>query len=139
MKKPWFFPLAALAAAFADAAAPKEERPPAGAAERIAEALPDEAYAAPAEARKLLVFSRTGGFRHASIPTGKLLLEKMGGKNDAGAHMQHVLAETARVPPSPSAMWLYTCCRPVSGLTSVLKTPDALPSRQNLAVGCNAS
>ena len=60
-----------------------EEKPPAGAAEKIAEALPDAAYAKPEKPRKLLVFSKTNGFRHASIPTGKLALTEMGRKTGA--------------------------------------------------------
>lgn len=54
------------------------EQPPAGAAEKIESALPAEAYAKPAKPRKLLVFSVTNGFRHASIVTGKLALTEMG-------------------------------------------------------------
>ncbi|MBG7608377.1 MAG: hypothetical protein IZT59_10160 [Verrucomicrobia bacterium] len=46
---------------------PATEQAPAGAAGKIAAALPAEAYAKPEKARKLLVFSRTGGFRHKSI------------------------------------------------------------------------
>jgi hypothetical protein len=62
---------------------PATEQPPAGAAEKIAEAIPAEAYAKPAKPRKLLVFSRTDGFRHASIVTGKLALLEMGKKTGA--------------------------------------------------------
>ncbi|MFK7849483.1 MAG: ThuA domain-containing protein [Akkermansiaceae bacterium] len=57
---------------------PLKESAPAGAAEKIAAALPEEAFAKPAEPRKLLVFSRTNGFRHKSIATGKVALAKMG-------------------------------------------------------------
>jgi type 1 glutamine amidotransferase len=62
---------------------PATEQPPAGAAEKIAEAIPAEAYAKAAKPRKLLVFSRTNGFRHASIVTGKLALAEMGKKTGA--------------------------------------------------------
>ena len=62
---------------------PATEQPPAGAAEKIAEAIPAEAYAKAAKPRKLLVFSRTNGFRHASIVTGKLALTEMGEKTGA--------------------------------------------------------
>jgi type 1 glutamine amidotransferase len=48
----------------------------------IQKALPPEPVAKPAKARKLLVYSRTRGFRHSSIPVGheamKLLGEKTG-------------------------------------------------------------
>lgn len=62
---------------------PATEQAPAGAAEKIAAALPAEAYAKPEKPRKLLVFSRTGGFRHASIATGKVALTELGKKTGA--------------------------------------------------------
>jgi type 1 glutamine amidotransferase len=62
---------------------PAKEQPPAGAAGKIAAALPSKAFAKPEKARKLLVFSRTGGFRHASIVTGKISLTEMGKKTGA--------------------------------------------------------
>ncbi len=62
---------------------PKPEAPPAGAAEKIQAALPEAAFAKPKAARKLLVFSRTNGFRHASIATGKLAFTEMGKKTGA--------------------------------------------------------
>jgi hypothetical protein len=43
------------------------EEPPSGAADKIAQVLPDKAYAKPLKPRKLLVFAKTNGFRHASI------------------------------------------------------------------------
>jgi type 1 glutamine amidotransferase len=60
-----------------------EEKIPAGAAEKIIEALPDKPYAKPEKPRKLLVLSKTNGFRHASIPTGKLALTEMARKTGA--------------------------------------------------------
>ena len=62
---------------------PATEQPPAGAAEKIAGAIPAEPYAKAAKPRKLLVFSRTNGFRHASIVTGKLAFAEMGKKTGA--------------------------------------------------------
>ena len=59
------------------------EEPPKDAAEKIAAALPAEAFAKPAKERKVLIFSRTNGFRHSSIATGKLALEEMGKKTGA--------------------------------------------------------
>lgn len=59
------------------------EEPPAGAAEKIAAALPEKAYAKPAKARKLLVFSVTNGFHHASIATGQLAFTELGKKTGA--------------------------------------------------------
>jgi uncharacterized protein len=71
------------AAFFLVANNPSKEEPPKGADQKIAEALPDEAYAVPKEARKMLVFSKTNGFRHGSIATGKLMLEEMGSRTGA--------------------------------------------------------
>jgi hypothetical protein len=70
-------------ALYALAQNPAAEQAPQGSAEKISEAIPAEPYAKPEKPRKLLVFSKTNGFRHASIPTGKLLLEEMGRKTGA--------------------------------------------------------
>ncbi|MFT4638029.1 MAG: type 1 glutamine amidotransferase [Verrucomicrobiales bacterium] len=51
--------------------------------EKIMAALPKEAPAEPGAPRKVLVFSKTNGFRHGSIPTGILSLTKMGEKTGA--------------------------------------------------------
>ena len=75
--------LVAALALFAVAYNPADEKVPDGAVEKIAAALPEEAYAKPEKPRKLLVFSRTNGFRHASIATGKIALVEMGKKTGA--------------------------------------------------------
>lgn len=75
--------LTGAAALFVVSQKPAAEQPPPGAAEKISEALPAEAYAKPEKPRRLLVFSRTNGFRHASIATGKVLLEEMGRRTAA--------------------------------------------------------
>ncbi len=49
----------------------------------INEALPDGAIVAPEVARRVLIFSATAGYRHRSIPTGKLALEKLGASTGA--------------------------------------------------------
>jgi uncharacterized protein len=59
------------------------EKIPDGAGEKISAAIPAEAYAKPAKPRKLLVFSKTNGFRHASIATGKIAFTEMGKKTGA--------------------------------------------------------
>src|SRR6266545_5491196 len=51
--------------------------------EKIMSALPDKAPAAPKKARKLLIFSKTAGFRHSSIPVGARALTLMGDKTGA--------------------------------------------------------
>jgi type 1 glutamine amidotransferase len=75
--------LTAAAALFVVAKNPSTEQPPAGAAGKIAAVLPEKPYASPQKPRKLLVFSKTNGFRHASIATGKLLLAELGRKTGA--------------------------------------------------------
>jgi len=75
--------LVAGAALFVVAQNPKKEQAPPGASEKISAALPDKPYAKPEKPRKILVFSKTNGFRHASIPTGKMALEEMGKKSGA--------------------------------------------------------
>lgn len=62
---------------------PAKEQPPAGAAAKIAEAIPEKPYAVPEKPRKLLVFSRTNGFRHKSIATGKVALTELGKQTGA--------------------------------------------------------
>lgn len=59
------------------------ESVPPGALEKITAALPGKPFALPKKPRKLLVFSKTNGFRHASIATGKIALTEMGKKTGA--------------------------------------------------------
>ena len=47
-------------------------------AEKIAANLPKDAPVKPSKARKVLVFSKTAGFRHGSIPTGVEAMKQMG-------------------------------------------------------------
>jgi type 1 glutamine amidotransferase len=51
--------------------------------EAVEAALPQTAIVAPKAARRVLVYSATAGFRHSSIPTGKLALEQMGQSSGA--------------------------------------------------------
>lgn len=62
---------------------PAGEQAPAGAAEQISQVIPNAPYAKPLQARKLLIFSKTNGYRHAAITTGKILLTEMGRKTGA--------------------------------------------------------
>lgn len=50
---------------------------------KIADALPDAAEAKPAKPRHVLIFSRTQGFRHGSIPTGARAIAMLGEKTRA--------------------------------------------------------
>jgi len=51
--------------------------------QKITEALPEKATVKPAKPRRLLIFCRTEGFRHSSIPYGAAALELMGEKTGA--------------------------------------------------------
>lgn len=75
--------LVAALALFVVAQNPSGEQPPPGAGEKIAGALPDKAFAKPKKERKVLIFSKTGGFRHASIATGKVAFTELGKKTGA--------------------------------------------------------
>ncbi len=59
------------------------EKIPADALGKITAAVPDKPFAKPLKARKMLVFSKTNGFRHDSIATGKLALAELGRKTGA--------------------------------------------------------
>lgn len=51
--------------------------------EKVTQALPDKAPAQPKEKRKLLIFSKTAGFRHSSIAVGAKAIAMMGDKTGA--------------------------------------------------------
>ncbi|MFN4258841.1 MAG: ThuA domain-containing protein [Gemmataceae bacterium] len=51
--------------------------------DQINAALPDKAPAKPQQARKILIFSKTNGFRHGSIPIGVKAITMMGDKTGA--------------------------------------------------------
>jgi hypothetical protein len=89
------------------AATPNSERPPDEAAAKIAAALPDKAPAPPAKPRRLLVFSVTNGFRHASIPTGKVALAELGRKT--GAFEAVISDDLAEFEPGRLATYDAVC------------------------------
>jgi type 1 glutamine amidotransferase len=104
---------------------PKPEAPPAGAAEKIQAALPEAAFAKPKQARKLLVFSRTNGFRHASIATGKLAFTELGKKSGAyEAIVSDDLAnfDEANIKKFDGIMFLSTTMNPFSPRKEELAT-----------------
>src|SRR5438552_15428128 len=51
--------------------------------DKITQALPDKAPAQPKQPRKLLIFSKTSGYRHGSIPVGIKAITMMGDKTGA--------------------------------------------------------
>ena len=63
----------------------------------IAAALPDKAPAVPKKPRKVLIFSKTAGFRHDSIPTGARALMMLGDKTGAYSPF-HTESEAAFEP-----------------------------------------
>ncbi len=129
MKPALFLPLAGAAAAFFLVAAGTDtEQPPPGAAEKIAEALPAEPYAKPAKPRKLLVFSKTAGFRHQSIATGKVALTELGKKT--GAFETVISDDLANFEPKTidqfdAILFLSTTMDPFSPHPEALKAMDA--------------
>lgn len=54
-----------------------------GELEKVTKALPDKAPAQPKQPRKILVYSKTAGFRHSSIPIGIKTITMMGDKTGA--------------------------------------------------------
>ena len=66
-------------------------------AKAIEAALPQAAIATPKKERRILVYSATQGFRHRSIPTGKLALELMG--TSSGAYSTVVSDDPANFEP----------------------------------------
>ncbi len=73
--------------------------------EAITEAVPKAATAKPAKERRVLVFSRCGGFVHQSIPFGNFAVEMMGDKTGA---FQVDLAEDYEVF-TPDNLAKYDC------------------------------
>ena len=51
--------------------------------DKITQALPDKAPVQPKQPRKLLIYSKTAGFRHSSIPVGVKSITMMGDKTGA--------------------------------------------------------
>lgn len=75
--------IVAALAVFVVAQNPAGEQAPPEALEKITAALPDKPFAKPVKSRKILIFSKTAGFRHASIATGKVAFTEMGKKTGA--------------------------------------------------------
>ena len=63
--------------------AAQEVQIPAAAQDRIAAGLPTEPIATPQQPRKVLIYSKTLGFRHDSIPVGAKALQMLGEKTGA--------------------------------------------------------
>ncbi|BCX49794.1 hypothetical protein HAHE_37020 [Haloferula helveola] len=129
MKSSILLPLGLCLAAGLIAWAPKKESPPDGALEKIKAAIPDEAYAKPKKARKILVFSKTAGFRHASIATGKVALTELG--KDTGAFEAVVSDDFSNFEPGKidefdAIVFLSTTQNAFKGATDEKELQDSL-------------
>lgn len=65
--------------------------------EKVKQALPDKAPAQPKEKRKILIFSKTAGFRHGSIAIGAKAIILMG--DQTGAYTAHHTEDEAFFEP----------------------------------------
>lgn len=116
---PILFALAASAAAFLpDASAQVKDNVPQG---KIEKALPSEAPAKPKKARNVLVYSKTAGFRHSSIPVGVRAITLLGDKTGAftvTATEDESALEPAKLAKFDAVFMLNTtenCFRPKTG------------------------
>jgi type 1 glutamine amidotransferase len=122
--------LLGLAACLGLVAGPGSAQPPKGGKkgadpaqflDRITKALPDAAPAKPKQERKLLVYSRTAGFRHSSIPVGIRAITLMGDKTRAYevyATEDESVFEPERLNKFDAVLMLNTtgeCLRPKAG------------------------
>ena len=84
MRRNVFLSLAALCLALGNLTGqPKEKAITPKVQAKIEAALPDKAPAEPKHDRKLLIFSKTNGFRHSSIPVGTVAITLLGKKTGA--------------------------------------------------------
>ncbi|HPA17403.1 MAG TPA: ThuA domain-containing protein [Verrucomicrobiae bacterium] len=82
-------------------------------AKRIEEAVPAHAFARPAKSRKMLVYSATSGFRHKSIPHGKMALEIIGKRT--GAYEAVISDELTNFEPDNLKKFDAVCLLNVTG------------------------
>jgi type 1 glutamine amidotransferase len=99
---------------------------------KIMEALPDKAPVQPKQPRKILIYSRTAGFRHSSIPVGIKAITMMGDKT--GAYTAHATEDEAYFEPEKlkhfdAVFMLNTtgdCLRPKSDMKEIAEIEKAL-------------
>jgi len=101
--------------------------------DKITKALPDKAPFQPKQPRKLLVFSRTPGYRHAAIAVGIKAITLMGDKTSAytvHASENEAMFEPDKLKLFDAVLMLNTsgeCLRPVGGdKESALKREEML-------------
>lgn len=98
----------------------------------IEKALPDKAPAKPKQARNLLIFTRTAGFRHGSIPVGVRAITMMGDKT--GAFTAHhtedeSIFEPGKLAKFDAVLMLNTtgeCFKPKTGTPAEIKAREEL-------------
>jgi type 1 glutamine amidotransferase len=89
--------------------------------EKVTKALPDKAPAQPKQARKILIYSKTAGFRHSSIPIGIKAITMMGDKTRAYTALateDESFFEPSKLKGFDAVFMLNTtgdCLRPKSG------------------------
>jgi type 1 glutamine amidotransferase len=111
----------AVLATILTSACAQQAQPPAKQVEQVTAALPDKAPAKPKQARKLLIFSKTAGFRHSSIPIGARAITMMGDKTGAftAYHTEDVsFFEPEKLKTFDAVFMLNTtgdCLRPKGG------------------------
>jgi len=118
---PVLFGLSALATAHLSRVNGQEKALPQDKIEKIEKALPATAPAKPKQDRNILVFSRTAGFRHSSIPYGVRAITLMGDKTKAytvTATEDESAFEPAKLAKFDAVFMLNTtgnCLRPKTG------------------------
>ncbi|MBN2492441.1 MAG: ThuA domain-containing protein [Planctomycetes bacterium] len=120
--------LALAGAATALRAQAPEEAALARAVERIAAAAPAAAPARPCAPRRLLVFTRTCGYRHAAIPVGTRALEILGKKT--GAFETVVSNDLERFRPENLACFDAVCFLNTTG--PVFASAEGLEARRSI-------
>ncbi len=113
--------LAAAGLSLAAPAAAKDDE----ALKKIREAVPDEPIAKPARPRKLLVFTKTAGFRHDSIPVGVAALRILGEKT--GAFTITHSEDTAALEPESLEQYDAVCFLNTTGELFRPRDFDSLP------------
>lgn len=106
------------------------QAPAAEVMERIARALPSEPAAKAAAKRKLLVCTRTLGFRHASIPVGAAALAELGKKTGAFevVHREDLDCFESAELASFDAVCFLNSTGEVFDAAATEKTDDKLPA-----------
>lgn len=99
--------------------------------QKVTAALPEKAQVAPAQPRKLLVFTHTNGFVHSSIGLGARALELMGQKT--GAYTATISDDLAMLEPDSLKQFDAVCMVSTTGNIFIKpNTPDAQQNADKL-------